>query len=698
MSKRKKGGNHLGVVIGITVVLVAVFVAFAVYAWIYLFREDSQAATQAVYDAYVDDVTNGNYGQIYSLVHEDIQATVDEETVTARYTNIFNGISAENITFTLLESREGEDDEGWYYRYQMTVDTPAGTLDNTYTMQICRDSQREYKIMWSSNLIFPQLDDTDTVRVNTLEAKRGTIYDVNGNILACDGEGASVGLVPGKMSETTRDEDIAALAELLEVSVDYINEQLSAQWVTDDVFVPIRSIAADNQDLIDQVIQISGVMVNSTSAREYPYGATLAHLTGYVQAISAEELETMADQGYDSNSIVGKSGLEQIYESYLRGTEGCEILILNSDGSVKETLGYQAAVDGQDVHLTIDANLCQILYEQLGDDNGLAVAMNMKTGAILSLVSTPSYNPNEFVAGITNSSWEALSSDEDLPLYNRYTSTWVPGSSFKPITAAIGLDNGTIDPDEVSPSNGLSWQKDSSWGDLFVTTLETYGDVTLQKALAYSDNIYFAQQTLNMGRQAFIDGLTKVGFGESLPFAMSLGTSSYGSLEESSDEVMLANSGYGQGEMLVNPIHLASMYSAFMNDGNMLLPYLVTNSEELGQEAVTPGTYWKTNVFSAQSAQIVNEDLRTVISEGTGTQALSAGVTLAGKTGTAEIKDSQDDTNGTALGWFVAYEIDNTDDPILILMMVEDVLDRDGSHYVVPKVAEAFTQYRSGTD
>ena len=83
-----------------------------------------------------------------------------------------------------------------------------------------------------------------------------------------------------------------------------------------------------------------------------------------------------------------------------------------------------------------------------------------------------------------------------------------------------------------------------------MTTLETYGDVTLQKALAYSDNIYFAQQTLNMGRQAFIDGLTKVGFGESLPFAMSLGTSSYGSLEESSDEVMLANSGYGQGRCL----------------------------------------------------------------------------------------------------------------------------------------------------
>ena len=691
---KKKSGNHLGVVIGITVFLIIAFVGIAAVAWFYLFREDAQAATQAVYDEYTQDVVNGNYEGIYDLIHEDVQANVDKDTVTARYTNIFTGIGASNIAFTLLESGENEDGSGWYYRYRMTMDTSAGSLDNTYSMQICRDSENQFKIMWSSNLIFPQLDDTDTVRVNTLDAKRGTIYDVNGNVLAQDGEGASVGLVPGKISQTTRDADLEQLASLLEVSVDYINEQLSASWVTDDVFVPIRSVAVDNEELISQVLEISGVMVNTTSAREYPYGETLAHLTGYVQAISAEELETMADQGYTSSSIVGKSGLEQIYESSLRGTDGCEILILYSDGTVKETLGYQAAVDGNDVHLTIDAQLCQILYDQLEGDNGLAVAMNMKTGAILSLVSTPSYNPNEFVAGITNSSWEALSTDEDLPMYNRYTSTWVPGSSFKPITAAIGLDNGTIDPNEVSASNGLSWQKDSSWGNLFVTTLVTYGDVTLQKALAYSDNIYFAQQTLNMGRSAFVEGLKTVGFGETMPFEMSLGSSTYGTLEESADEVMLANSGYGQGEMLVNPIHLASMYSAFMNDGNMLQPYLVSNSEELGGEAAQPGSYWKTGVFSAESAQIVNEDLRTVISEGTGSDAQSAGVTLAGKTGTAEIKDSQDDTDGTELGWFVAYEIDNTEDPILILMMVEDVLDRDGSHYVVPKVTEAFSQYR----
>lgn len=697
MAKRRKKSNHMGAVIGITVCLVVIFAVVAVLAWFFLFREDSQAATQHVYDTYVQDVTEGRYEAIYELIHEDVQATVDRETVTNRYTNIFNGIDAENVAFTLLGSEESDNGTGWYYRYKMTLDTSAGTLDNTYSMQICKDSENQYKIMWSSNLIFPQLDDTDTVRVNSLEAKRGTIYDVNGSVLACDGEGASVGFVPGKMSETTRDADIAALAELLEVSTDYINEQLGASWVTDDVFVPIRSIAVDDQELIDQVIAIPGVMVSTISAREYPYGATLAHLTGYVQAISAEELETMAEDGYDSNSIVGKTGLEKLYESSLRGTDGSEILVLNSDGSLKETLGFQAALDGKDVHLTLNATLCQTLYDQLGEDKGLAVAMNMKTGEILSLVSTPSYNPNEFVAGITTSSWDALNSDEDLPLYNRYTSTWVPGSVFKPVTAAIGLEKGTIDPNAVSASNGLSWQKDSSWGSLFVTTLETYGDVTLQKALAYSDNIYFAQAALNLGRDAFVDGLTTVGFGENMPFTMGLGTSTYGTLADTADEILVANSGYGQGEMLVNPVHLASIYSAFMNDGNMLKPYLVSNAGELGGEETAPGTYWKTGVFSAETASTINEDLRTVITEGTGIQAQAAGITLAGKTGTAEIKASQDDTTGTELGWFAAYEIDNANDPILILMMVEDVKERGGSHYVVPKVAEAFRIYRSAT-
>ncbi len=698
MGVKRKKKTHTGAVVAITLMIIVMLAAAGVLLWLFFFKGNDADAVQKVYNTYTQDVAQGRYDAIYDLVHEDVQASIDKETLTARYTNILSGIDASNIAFTLTGSEET--DNGWYYRYKMSMDTSTGVMDNSYTMQICEDSQGEFKIMWSSNLIFPALGDNDKVRVNTLDASRGTIYDADGAAIALDGQGASVGLVPGKISADTKDADLEKLAGLLEVSVEYINEQLSAAWVTDDVFVPIRSIAVDNQALIDEVISIPGVMVNNTNARQYPYGNVLAHLTGYVQSISAEELEEMKDDGYDSNSIVGKNGLEKLYESTLRGTDGCEILIVNSDGSLKETLGYKAAQNGKDVHLTINARLAKILYSQLGADKGLAVAMNMKTGQVLSLVSTPSYNPNEFVAGITTSNWEALNNNEALPLYTRYTSTWVPGSVFKPVTAAIGLTNGTIDPNEVSPSNGLSWQKDSSWGNLTVTTLETYGDVTLDKAITYSDNIYFAKQALNMGRDLFANGLDATGFGETLPFTLGLGTSSYGSLRESSDELLLANSGYGQAEMLVNPIHLASIYTAFMNGGNMIQPYMVENAAELGDGsgAVAPGTVWKSGVFSAEAAEIVKQALIHVVTEGTGTQANIEGMTLAGKTGTAEIKASQDDTTGTELGWFIGFEVDSNNDPVMILMMIEDVKDRNGSHYVVPKVADAFSLYRAGTD
>lgn len=697
MAAKRKKKTNTGAVVVITLLIVIMLAAVGVLLWLFLFKEDDAAAVQKVYDTYTQDVTLGRYDAIYDLVHEDVRATVDKDTLTARYTNILGGIDASDIQFTLTGSEET--DNGWYFKYNMSMNTSTGPMDNSYTMQINKDTEGEFKIMWSSKLIFPALGDSDKVRVNTLSASRGAIYDAAGNAIALDGQGASVGLVPGKISPETKDADLEKLAGLLEVSVEYINEQLSAAWVTDDVFVPIRSIAVDDQALIDAVIAIPGVMVNNTNARQYPYGEALAHLTGYVQSISAEELEEMKDDGYDVSSIVGKNGLEKLYESSLRGIDGREILILNSDGTLKETVGYRAAQNGKDVHLSINASLAKILYGQLGSDKGLAVAMNMKTGEIVSLVSTPSYNPNEFVAGITTSRWDALNNNPDLPLYTRYTSTWVPGSVFKPVTAAIGLTNGTIDPNEVLPSNGLSWQKDSSWGNLTVTTLEAYGDVTLERALIYSDNIYFAKQALNMGRDLFTQGLTTAGFGETLPFTLGLGTSSYGSLSESSDELLLANSGYGQGEMMVNPIHLAAIYSSFMNDGNILQPYMIENAGELGDGsgAVAPGTVWKSGVFSADAAQLVKQALIGVVSEGTGTQAKMDSIRLAGKTGTAEIKASQDDTTGTELGWFAGFEVDNNDDPLLILMMIEDVKDRNGSHYVVPKVAEAFQIYRAGT-
>jgi len=681
MKKRKKSS---GVLILICVFVIIIAAGGTAVGYIYFTREQLPTAEE-IFNQYVTLLQEGNYDGIYELIHDDVKQTLSKENFLTRNQNIYNGIEAENFQVSLLESKEKED--GWQIIYEQTMDTIAGTLSFKYTMSLSENTDKLYQINWDSTLIFPELTNQDKVRIYDLESSRGTIYDRDSNALAKDGTASSVGIVPGKLAET-KEADITKLAELLEMSADTVNNMLNASYVEDDMFIPIRTISKDNVTLQTQLLEISGVMLTDILSREYPYGEQTAHITGYVQAISAEELEEVADTGYyDENSIIGKTGLEKLYEERLRGADGVEIAILDEAGDRKTTLATVPAQNGEDITLTIDIAMQSLLYEQLSGDSGCAAVMNPLTGEVLALVSTPSYNPNYFVNGILNSQWEALNSSVNQPFYTRFAGTWVPGSVFKPLTAAIGVEAGTINPEEVTESNGLSWQKDTSWGSFFVTTLASYGDVTLEKALVNSDNIYFAKAALAMGSEVLSAGLDKMGFGESLPFSIQLSASTYESSGSITDELLLANSGYGQGEVLMNPLHLASVYSAFVNQGNMVSPYLEkTEDSALG--------YWKEAVFSSETANTVLNSLIQVIEVGTGSEAKIAGVTLAGKTGTAEIKASQDDTEGTELGWFIAMNAEESEKPLLIVMMVEDVGGRGGSHYVIPKVKAGFELYQ----
>ena len=150
----------------------------------------------------------------------------------------------------------------------------------------------------------------------------------------------------------------------------------------------------------------------------------------------------------------------------------------------------------------------QEIYNEFDGDNGLSVAINPKTGEVLAMVSTPSFDSNKFITGFTDEEWNELSSDENTPMFARYESTWAPGSSFKPITGAVGLTTDSFTATEDFGPSGLRWQEDSSWGDFYVTTLTTYSGVAnLRNALIYSDNIYFAKAALKIGGSNFADAL-----------------------------------------------------------------------------------------------------------------------------------------------------------------------------------------------
>lgn len=645
------------------------------------------AQPEELLSAYIDLLNQEDYADMYDFLTEEAQETTDKESYVNRYKNIYGGIEASDIRIDIADEGDKKDEKAETQRvkYTLTMDTIAGELSFDTVAIFTKNEDGDYKMSWDSQDIFPNLYNEDTVKVVTTQAKRGNIYDRNQVELAREGIASSVGLVPGKLPED-RDDAIAQLSELLEISTEKIEKALSAGWVRDDTFVPLRTVAKDAMELKEELLEIPGVMISDTKVRFYPFGEKAAQLTGYVQNITAEELEKRTGQGYNRNSIIGKAGAERIYEEQLRPKDGYTIEIRNQLGEVKDVVLEKPAEDGQDVKLTIDITLQQYLYQEMEGDEGCAVAMDPTTGAVRALVSTPAYDPNDFVMGYTASAWEALNSDESQPLYNRYLAAWTPGSSFKPVVAALGLTAGTLNPDEDVKNDGLKWQKDSSWGDYYVTTLVDYPVKNLENALVHSDNIYFAKAACALGEKDFMKGLDSLGFGEELPFDFAATASGYGSDGRIASETELADSGYGQGKILVNPLHLSSIYSALVNGGNMVKPYLLDGGS---------ATYWKEGVFTKEAADTVLADLYQVVenSEGTAHAAQRDAFRMAGKTGTAELKISKDDTEGQELGWFVGMCVENTEKPLLITMMIEDVKGRGGSHYVIPKVMKGFDEY-----
>lgn len=671
-------------VIGMAAITVAVCVAGMFK------KEDVWKTPEELLVEYMNHIPAQEYEQMYAMLHIEASGNISQEDFIKRNSAIYEGIEIQNMAVEII----AYDEEQLTVTYQTSFDTVAGEI-SFENEAFFLEGEDGYKLVWDNSLIFPNLASTDKVRVSTTQANRGEILDRNGRVLAGKGTASSVGIVPGKLEN--REEAIAKIAELLETTPEVIEKKLSAQWVKDDSFVPIKTIprveeiellkVEPDEDVLkekerhESLLAIPGVMISDVEVREYPLGEAAAHLVGYVQSVTAEDLEEHAGEGYTANSVIGRSGMEGLFEKELKGQNGCRIYIVNSEGKEKEELACILVQHGQDIKLTIDASLQIALYEQFQEDKSCSVAMNPYTGEVLALVSTPSYDNNDFIMGLSSEQWTALNDDEDKPMYNRFRQVWCPGSTFKPVTAAVGLESGAIDPNEDYGNVGLSWQKDASWGSYYVTTLHAYEPVILENALIYSDNIYFAKAALKIGYEEMESSLTQLGFNAELPFEIKMAKSQYSNSESIETEIQLADSGYGQGQVLVNPLHLACIYSAFCNEGNIIKPYLVYQNEVSTE-------YWISGAFSSETASRVLEGTKKVVndSHGTGYAAHRDDIVLAGKTGTAEIKASKDDTSGTELGWFAVFTAEETvERPILIISMVEDVKGRGGSGYVVKK-------------
>ena len=660
----------------IVVLLIFAFVGLNIY---------STYKQKQFLNSYIALINEHKYEELYDMISENSQNQISKEDFVARNKNIYNGIDAVNVSINITGKEKQKGKTKIIFDEVMPVS--AGTINFSNSATIVKEKGK-YKIEWSSNLIFPELENNYKVRVSTIESKRGEILDRNGEKLAENGKASRIGLVPGKMEN--KQEAISQISKLTEVSEDFINQQLSAPYVKDDTFVPIKKVSMDETELKDSLLQIPGVKIEEINARVYPSGESLAHIIGYTGSINEDELEQRAGKGYSSESIIGKTGLEYTCEDTLRGIDGKEIYIEDEQGNKVKQLAIQEQKDGTDIKTTIDKNIQEKVYNLMKDDKGLFVIMNPTTGELLAAVSTPSYDNNDFSLGISNDEWTKLTEDKNKPLTNKLELTYCPGSTFKPLTAAIGLSTGKLLTQTEFNYSGLKWQKDSSWGNDYITTLTQYsGTKNIKNALIHSDNIFFGQAAMQIGSKDFCEELYKIGFNEQIDFSLNLKKSQYSNSGTIENEKKLADSGYGQGDILVNPIHMASIYSAFANDGNMVKPYIVYDDENKEK------TYLKENVFSSEVANEIKNDLIQVVEnpEGTANDMKMSGHIIAGKTGTAELKKSADDNESGTLGWFDCFSIDeNSSENMLIISMVENIQDNvsGGSHYLIQKIRTLF--------
>ena len=635
------------------------------------------------FNSYVEKWLKSDFSGMYSMLTKESKESINEETFVNRYKTIYSAINLDNLDISLNKDREKKDN---YYTASFTLKatTIAGELNLTnFDVDIYKEEDN-YLINWDESLIFPNMIKDDKVYVRTTNHSRGKILDRDGNILAEDGTISVVGIHPSKFNNENRNSKITELANTLDISEDTIISKLDAN--TDpELFVPIVSITTTDEKLQTLTNRNEeGILINTKTSRVYYGGEAFGRLIGYVGAITAEELENKNDYSYTSTSLIGKAGIESVYEDTLRGEDGAEIYIKR--GSDEISILKKEVINGEDIKLTIDSTLQNNSYTQLNGEKGAVTAVDPISGEVLALVSSPSYDSNMFTTYVTKTKAAEREANNYTDTVNRFSKTYAPGSTMKLITAAIGLNTGKINPDESIEINGLTWQKDSSWGNYKITRVENVSPVSLREAAKHSDNIYFAQAALKIGSDDLISGIKGFGIGEEMTFEYPMTDSSISNDGSLNSEILLADTGYGQGELMVTPLNMALAYSALANNGNIMTPRLVLSDN-------STASIWKESAIKPENLQTLIEDFSAMVNDedGHAYEMKIDGYNIAAKTGTAEIKSSQDDTNGTENGWFVA--VDTTSSKLAIATIIEDVKDRGGSSIPIPMVKNIMEEY-----
>lgn len=619
-----------------------------------------------------------NYDELYENLTTDSKDYIKEEFggkegFIKKYSAIYSAMNVKDIKI-----ETGEISDKLEIPITISMNTIGGNLKYDNAKIKLKKEDKKYKICWDESLILPEMVKGDKVKVKITKGNRGKILDRDDNLLAYDGEANYVNIDVNKFEK----ESISDLAKILDISEEYIENKIESN-INPDYAVNIVKLSKYEEDKLNKVSKIDGINIQNVPSRVYTKGEAFGSLLGYIGDITAEELEKNSDKNYTTSSQIGKNGLEQVYEDKLRATDGVHIYIERNEENI--TLVETKASDGKDIKLAIDSDLQKEIYSQMDKEKGASIAMNSATGEVLAMVSSPSYDSNTMVTYKTKSIAKEWEKNENACFDNRANNLYSPGSTMKLITASIGLDKNVINPDEKMKIDGLNWQKSSSWGNYKVTRVKDVSSVDLYDAVVNSDNIYFADKAIKIGSENFIEEAKKFGLGAKIEFEYPMANTQISNNGKIENEILLGDTGYGQGEVLTTPLQVTMSYSALSNEGKIMTPRLVIS------ENITEKVY--SEAIDKDNLKELQKDFSGVINDPNGSGYLCKidGVNLAGKTGTAEIKSTKEDINGDEISWFAA--VDLGDSKLTVSMVMEEMKDKSTSKYLVPKVKNIVESY-----
>ncbi|MCC5895901.1 MAG: penicillin-binding transpeptidase domain-containing protein [Alkalibacterium sp.] len=634
------GKSKRGIVIGISVFLL---IALAIGGWFFYsnWREEQRAIqrqeeVEATVEEYLSAKTEGDFDSFVSYLSPQSVADFDysESDLAERYTTVYQGIGANNLSVQEHSVQLDEETDVYSVQYSMNMDTVLGSLSGLSYEAIIEETEEGTTIQWDPSLILPDMEEGDSVRLSFTEPDRGSIYDRHGNMLAGEGDAFQAGLYPVMVGEgEERDQNLSLISDTFDVSVERLKTLLEQSWVTEESLVPFAIVDEG------ETPEVTGVRYQRTSDRLYPLDEAAAHLVGYIGEVTAEDIER--DPSLASGQIVGKAGLESVFDSQLRGHTGGQITIVDANDEVKSVVVENEKENGQSIRLTIDSDVQELLYNTFEDEPGSGAIMHPVTGEIIALVSAPSYSPQAFARGISSEDYSAYMDDEHTPFVNRYTGRYAPGSTFKILSSLVLLEEGEVTPEETNQIEGLQWSPGTdAFGDHQITRVnDSVSEVDLATAMIYSDNIYFAMEALDMGQEAFSEALDRLPFGESFELPFDMQPAQYANENTIDRDTLLADTAYGQGQVLMNSIHQLVFYSPAVNEGQLTLPTLLLEE----------GRGSSDQLFSSESANRVRDYLIRTVTDANGTANDLNGLSysVGAKTGTAEIAGEEgNDTNG----------------------------------------------------